>query len=742
MRPITLNIAPCRDNPKNTRYPGKCVITSLDEFREAMRHDHVCAEYRNSHRSVTNFISADCLILDCDNTHSDDPADWVTPNDVKAAFPGVGMYFSYSRNHMREKDGRAARPKFHVAFPIDPVGNAAEYAALLQRIITAYPQLRFDAGAKDAGRFFFGVEEPQVEMNEGSLPLTEFLKAATITATSSTIPAGQRNTRLSHFAGRILKKYGDVGGSAYQAFMEEAAKCDPPLDDTELQTIWNSALAFYRKTVSTDPAYLPPEEYVAQEFEARLEPQDYTDVGQATVFAEQYGDVAMYSKATSWLVNNGMVWEESDLRARGLVQELTERQLKDARIAVKQAQSAENAAAESDSETDKDRAKSDLEHAKNYRSHVLKYRNSGSITNTLTEAAPRLTVEIDCLDADAFKLNTPAGTVDLRTGKMLPHDPKDHCTKITAVSPSDDGAELWETFLDRITCGDKALAEYHQLVSGMEALGKVFCENLVIAFGSGGNGKSTYYNAKALVLGDYSGSLSAETLTVNCRSNKGPEYAELRGKRLVITAELEEGVRLNTAVVKQICSTDLIHAEKKYKDPFEFVPSHTTVLYTNHLPKVGTTDKGTWDRLVVIPFNANIRGGSDDVKNYAEYMVEHAGGAILSWMIEGARKLIAADFRIVPPECVKQAIAAYRADNDWLNNFLAECCETGKAYKMKSGELYSEYRSHCLSTGEYTRSAADFKTALTNAGYESRRAKDGVYVYGLRASPLFDSIGA
>ena len=44
--------------------------------------------------------------------------------------------------------------------------------------------------------------------------------------------------------------------------------------------------------------------------------------------------------------------------------------------------------------------------------------------------------------------------------------------------------------------------------------------------------------------------------------------AELKGKRLVIAAELEEGMRLNTSVVKQLCSTDEVSAEKKYRDPF------------------------------------------------------------------------------------------------------------------------------------------------------------------------------
>ena len=59
---------------------------------------------------------------------------------------------------------------------------------------------------------------------------------------------------------------------------------------------------------------------------------------------------------------------------------------------------------------------------------------------------------------------------------------------------------------------------------------------------------------------------------------------------MLIAAELEEGMRLNTANVKQLCSTDEIYAEKKYKDPFSYTPTHTLVLYTNHLPKVGAID--------------------------------------------------------------------------------------------------------------------------------------------------------
>jgi phage/plasmid-associated DNA primase len=230
------------------------------------------------------------------------------------------------------------------------------------------------------------------------------------------------------------------------------------------------------------------------------------------------------------------------------------------------------------------KARKEEKQAKAYHKFVLARRKSSNLSATLTEAGPLLQVDISDLDAHPFLLNTPAGEVDLTTGALLPHDPANLHTRMTAVGPGEEGAELWAAFLATVTCGDWALGEYLQLLSGQEAIGKVFCENLEILYGEGRNGKSTYVNTKMQCLGDYAGTLSAETLTVQgTMRNKNPEYAELRGKRLVVAAELEEGRRLDTAVVKRLCSTDMIHAEKKYRDPFYFTPSHTAILFTTYL---------------------------------------------------------------------------------------------------------------------------------------------------------------
>ena len=206
--------------------------------------------------------------------------------------------------------------------------------------------------------------------------------------------------------------------------------------------------------------------------------------------------------------------------------------------------------------------------------------------------------------------------------------------------------------------------------------------------------------------------------------------AEAKGKRMLIASELEEGMRLNTSIVKQLCSTDPIEAEKKYKDPFHFEPSHTLILYTNHLPRVGAIDDGTWRRLIVIPFAAKIDGKSD-IKNYADYLFTNAGGAILKWMIEGAVRVIDAEFKIDLPVCVQEAIKAYRWENDWLGHFLTDRCDIGKELTEQSGTLYTAYRQYCAECGEYTRSTTDFYTALENEGFVRQRTRKGSVIRGL-----------
>lgn len=747
---ITLYSSDYTGTPGNCSYPHKHVVTDLETLRAAVGRDYVCAEYKNNYRNGENFLSSDCLPVDCDNDHSEDPKDWVMPADVYEAFPGVTFAVHYSRSHMREKHGRPARPKFHVLFPINPMTDPIAYKEMKRMVNSVFPY--FDNNALDAARFFFGTNNPEVELYVREMNLTEFFEEdfdadMPSSSHSTVITEGSRNATMSRFAGRVIKKYGDTE-EAYQAFLEQAAKCAPPLADEELGTIWRSAQKFFAR-VSQQEGYVAPEAFNS---DVSYKPGDYSDVGQAKVLSTHFDDELKYSTATHYLRYLDHYWQESEPGAQAIAQELTRRQLEESLAQIAEARkrlessggidvlnNATKAKAEAIMTPAQQEAYHDYLEAMAYHKFVLRRRESKNITATLKEARPMLEISPRDLDSNPFLLCTPAATYDLRKGMdgAQEHDPEDFITKITSVSPSYKGKKIWEDCLNLIFCNDQELIDYVQQICGLAAIGRVFLEALIIAYGSGRNGKSTFWNSIAKVLGLYSGNISADTLTVGCRRNVKPEMAETKGKRFLISAEMQEGARLNDSTVKQLCSTDEIFAEKKYKDPFSFTPCHTLVLYTNHLPRVSASDDGIWRRLIVIPFNAKIEGSSD-IKNFSEYLYNNAGESILAWIIEGSKKVIDAEYKIKLPACVEKAISEYRSQNDWFTHFLEDKCETDMKYRVSSNDLYQAYRAYCLETNEYVRSTTDFYTALEKAGFDRISIDRKRYFRGLKLKPEFD----
>ena len=383
----------------------------------------------------------------------------------------------------------------------------------------------FDRNALDAGRFIYGASNAVVTAHEGDQLLDAWLDAAdeidvfaAFDASTLVIGEGSRNATLSRFAGRVLIRYGHTD-QARDLFDRKANLCEPPLNEGELQTIWNSACRFASK-VASDPSYLPPEAYEAL---AGLRPDDFSDVGQADTLAGEYANKIRYSLATKWLVYDHGVWDENDLSAQGVVQELTSRQLEEAQHLIAttwQDMVSTGADVVMASASSKARGLAKLnpaqvaafkawDESKSYHKFVLSRRLSRNITATLKEAGPILQVRVRDLDVDPYQLNTPAGTWDLRDSSSHEHNPADLLTKQTAVGPSDEGAQIWADALDVFFQGDVELIGYVQRIVGLAAIGQVFVEALVIAYGDGRNGKSTFWNTIARVLGTYSGTISA-----------------------------------------------------------------------------------------------------------------------------------------------------------------------------------------------------------------------------------------
>lgn len=737
---FTLSCASVRGNAKNVRYTDDHAIRTLDDLLSAAQWDHTPAGFADGVRGNGRWRCTECVVLDVDNTAG---SEIVTPDTIRRDFPEVPHYIVYSRHHNQPKDGKPAAPRFHVFFPVDLTCDAAAVKRLIDDVLARCNY--FDPACNDLARFFFGVAHPQGEAIPGTTTLDQFMERQTLApsapaglpATAGTgklIPAGQRNATLSAFAFAVLRKCGPEGiAEGEAAFLQRAEDCDPPLPEGEIATIWRYALENAPAKIWSKPGYLTPAEYAAEGFPIEVlsfKLSDLSDVAEGALFAENTAGGVLYNISLGWLVWDGCRYQPDEGKARLLAQTFTGKQLKTATNDYQQAAGAAT------NDPDNGDLAAKAKRSKNLLNFVNRCRSTNGLNHLLTEAAPHLARAVDDLDADPYALNTPAGIVDLRTCELRPSDPAALCTKATAVAPGTDGADLWRGFLDTICCGDNELADYLQVVAGMAALGKVFTETLLIATGDGGNGKSTFFNTLARVLGDYSTSVRPALLMTG-NQNNGAELAALRGVRLALAAETEEGQRLDVATVKALCSTDRVAANPKYKAPFSFTPSHTLVLYTNFLPRVGSSDRGTWSRLTVLPFNAHLRDTAGEKKDFAEILFTQAGGAVLSWMIEGARRFIANGYKLEPPAVVREALAEYRKSCDWLGAFIEEDCELGENYVTSSKELYQRYTAYCQVNGDYRRDSRDFTHAMQSAGFDKKHTKKGWLYMGLRLKSDF-----
>ena len=183
---MTFYTANCRGNAKNSLYPNKRIIDNETDCMEMAAFDHVCGEFKNFHRGVDNFLSSDVEVMDCDNGHSDKPEDWIHPEDLAEELEDVSYVIIPSRNNMKPKDGKTARPRFHVYFPHEPITDAETCATLKKAIRERFAF--FDGKALDAARFIFGHPAEKIIWHEGEVTIDCILKPQ-----KREIPQGQRN---------------------------------------------------------------------------------------------------------------------------------------------------------------------------------------------------------------------------------------------------------------------------------------------------------------------------------------------------------------------------------------------------------------------------------------------------------------------------------------------------------------------------------------------------------------------
>lgn len=364
---------------------------------------------------------------------------------------------------------------------------------------------------------------------------------------------------------------------------------------------------------------------------------------------------------------------------------------------------------------------------------------NGALMMTTTDF--RVEVSIDDLDARPWELNTPGGTINLRTGHLEPANPARLHTRSTLVAPDPTADQAaWLAFLDTTFSGDHAIIGWIQRLLGYALIGEVREHILPVFYGAGANGKTVLLDTVAALLGDYATPAPRGFLMQGPQQHE-TEIARLAGLRLVISSETNAGERFDEGKIKLLTGGDKLTARFMRQDHFQFTPSHTIFLLSNHRPEVTSGGDAFWRRVREVPFEHQVPEELRDPE-LKDRLVHDHGPSILAWLAQGAAKYAATG--LAEPAKVTSATRDYARETDTVAQFVDELCTLGGKGSVRTRTTIARraYEVFCAQVGASPVSAKALTQALA-ARYEitmvrshGDRFYDGLH---LHTNPATDS---
>lgn len=505
--------------------------------------------------------------------------------------------------------------------------------------------------------------------------------------------------RIFRSSGLMRKKWdAKRGGDTYGNITvgRACASCvevyEPQSDDTSL------AVAFF-KGGKTGAAKTDAKSY------------DMTDTGNAHRLYDRFGSVIRYSyNRKKWYFWTGKVWTIDE---SGEIKKLADEICEDLKREAWNIQ-------------DDDMQEQALKFAR---------RTAGSTAkdNMIKECQHLYDIPASPDDFDAYTdyLNCQNGIINLRNGELMPHDSQFMMSRICDCEYDTEHRKpkKWLAFLDDITNGNKDLQEYIQRSVGYSISGSNREQCAYFLYGLGNNGKSTFLDTIADMLGSYSANTQPDTLMLQSKvgglgGGANSDIARLKSARYVTCEEPTEGVRLNEGLLKQLTGGSKVTCRFLYGDEFEYTPEFKIWVATNHKPTIRGTDVGIWRRIKLIPFEVNIP--KDKVDKNLKYKLRQEFPQILAWAVEGCMKW--QEKGLQEPDVVLDAVKEYKVEMDILGAFVEQCIviDYDSAEQMYAKDLFDLYIKWAKANNEFEMSSNKFYREVGKRLPEKKRTAGGI----------------
>ncbi len=533
----------------------------------------------------------------------------------------------------------------------------------------------------------------------------------------SNVSEGSRNDNAFQIAGHLRSLTDGAGGRLTESEIYDLtaawnARNSPPLPDDELRSCVRNGIS-----KGTPRADKPPRQAAESAESLGLVDLHTTDIGNAERLVRVHGDDLRHCRG--WLVWDLQRWRVDDTGE-------SERRAKDM---LRRFQSEVDALPDS------------TEDEQEYKDSLAKFARQSENDSRVRALLERARVELpiacrlDDFDSDGWLLNVQNGTLDLRTGKLLPHSREHRITKLAPVwyDPAATHPDI-EHFLNSATLGDVEFRSYIERAIGYTLATENRSDAVFILAGPSRTGKTTLIETIRAMLGDYGATVAFTALLERERGGAPrPELVDTRGARIAIASEAPEEGRFDAAALKSFVGGDTINVRRLYENPVQFRATATLWLACNQIPKI-KDESATRARLRILPFERvhepdpdrldelPLRERLRDPKALAALLAVAVRGCV-AWQHDGLGTCSA----------VERATAAYWGDAPpspgVVQQFVERECVLGPDVSVTTGELYERFME---TQGASRLSITAFGSALGLLGYTKRKSHGTVLRVGLR----------
>ena len=337
-------------------------------------------------------------------------------------------------------------------------------------------------------------------------------------------------------------------------------------------------------------------------------------------------------------------------------------------------------------------------------------RGRNAVLNCASSNAEPLSIHPDRFDQEPWLFPCANGVINLRTGDFLEKgDPRLYLTMAapTRWEGIDAPCPRWEKYLADVLDNNREVIDYLQMVLGYTITGLRTERIFVVLFGPHGqNGKGTLIYTLKHVLGPFSSMVATELLMsqkfAKSASSPSPELMDFKGKRLLYASETEQRHSFASGQIKKFSGGDVVKG-RGLNDRYhvEFWPTHVLFLLCNDLPTAPAKDDAFWKRIKVFLFPFSFLPEQTEphhrpVDPDMEESLKEESSGILAWLVRGCLKWQQAG-HLIPPQKVAIDSAQYRYDQDYLQQFLEECCHVNKNdssvdNRVAASTIYQRFR--------------------------------------------------